>query len=251
MRNSVLVSVLLVSIIAGAFGCGPTIEERQRKATTQIELGNAELNRGEFGKAFEAFERAKKIYPDDPNIYNGIGLIYFQQRQYGKAIVEFKKALRLNPDFTDAHNSLGTTYAQIKKWDEAIVEFRTALSDPFYRTPELAHYNLGLALMEKGELIEAVKELHIAVQMQPGFIRALDKYGVALFRLNRIQEAVKQFKRAIEMNPDYMVPYLNLGLAYMKQGKREDAIVQFKIMLERSKDEELTITAKRYLEILE
>jgi type IV pilus assembly protein PilF len=243
--------MLLVGILAGVSACGPTLEEKQRRANTQIELGFAELNRGNFTEAFKALERAKKIYPDDPNIYNGLGLISLYQRQYQNAVAEFHNALRLNPNFSDAHNNLGTTYAQMKKWDEAIEEFRTALSDPFYRTPELARYHLGVALMEKGEIIEAVKELHAAVQMRSDFERALDKYGVALFRLNRVQEAVKQFKQAIEANSEYIDPHLNLGLAYMKQGKREEAITEFKIVLERSKDEELTASARRYLEILE
>jgi Tfp pilus assembly protein PilF len=231
--------------------CGPTLEERQRKANIQLKLGNAELNRGNFEEALKAFGKAKDIYPDNPHIYHGLGLIYFYQRQYENAVVEFKKAIQLNPDFSDAHNNLGATYAQMKKWDGAIKEFRIALSDPFYRTPELAHYHIGAALMEKGELIEAVKELHAAVRIRPDFSRALDKHGIALFRLNRIQEAVKQFKQAIEVDPEYMTPYLNLGLAYMKQGKKEEAIAQFKIILERSNDDDLTISARRYLEILE
>jgi type IV pilus assembly protein PilF len=241
----------LVSLIVGITGCGPSLEERQKEADTRYKLGIAELNQGNLKKALQALEEAQKITPNDPKIYNARGLIYFQQEQYQNAIAQFEKALRFDPNFTEAHNNLGTTYAQMQKWDEAIAEFRIALNDPFYRTPELAHYNLGLALMEKGELIEAVKQLHSAVQIRPNFSRALDKYGVALFRLNRIQEAVKQFKKAIEADPQYIDPYLDLGLAYMKQGKREEAIAQFKVVLDRSQNEDLITSARRYLEILE
>lgn len=251
MKYRVLIWILSCGIIFGNTGCGPTLEERQKKAGMQYEIGVAELNRGRFTEAFEAFEEARKIYPDDPNVYWGLGLIYLQQKQYKTAIAEFHRALQLDPNFTEVHNSLGTTYAQLHKWDEAIMEYRITANDPFYRTPELAHYNLGLALMEKGELVEAVKELHKAVQLRPNFSRALDKYGVALFRLNRIQEAVKQFKQAIEIESSYIEPYLNLGLAYMKQGKKVEAIEQFKKVLENATDEELQATARRYLEILE
>jgi tetratricopeptide (TPR) repeat protein len=103
------------------------------------------------------------------------------------------------------------------------------LSDPFYKTPERAHYNLGLALMETGDTIEAVKELHAAVRLQPEFTWALDKYGIALYRLNRNQEAIKQFKRAIEVDPEYIEPYLNLGIVYVNLGKTQEAIEQFKL----------------------
>ncbi|MBD3305954.1 tetratricopeptide repeat protein [candidate division KSB3 bacterium] len=242
------VGVLCVVMLVG---CGPTLEERRQRARTQYELGVAELNQGNLAEAQNAFEQAKKYDSEDPRLYNGMGLIYLQQQEYQKAIAEFQKALRINPNFVEAHNNLGSTYAQMRDWDRAIIEFREATNDPLYRTPELAHYNLGLALLEKGELIEAVKAFHMAVKLRPNFSRALDKYGVALFRLNRVQEAIKQFKEAIKVEPNYIDPYLNLGLAYMKQGKKEEAIAQFRLVLERSRDEDLSTSARRYLEILE
>jgi type IV pilus assembly protein PilF len=251
MRNPILIRIFLLTILVGIGGCGPTLEERRQKANTQIEIAVAELKREKFAEALKAFEKARKIYPDDPQIYNGIGLIYLHQQQYQKAIEEFNKAVRVDPNFTDAHNNLGTTYAYLKQWDNAIAEFKITVDDAFYRALDLARYNLGLALMEKGDLVEAVKEFHTAVQINPKFSRAVDKYGVALFRLNRLQESIKQFKQAIELDAQFIDPYLNLGLAYMKQGKKEDAIAQFKLVLERSQDEELTAEARRYLEILE
>lgn len=231
--------------------CGPTLEERKKRAETQYEIGVAELNNGNLTEAFDALQSAKNIYDNDPRFYNGLGLIYLQQRQYDEAVNAFTAALQIDGNFTEARNNLGTTYAQMHKWDEAIVHFRETINDPFYRTPELAYYNLGLALMEKGELIEAVKELHMAVQLRPDFSRALDKYGVALFRLNRVQEAVKQFQKAFDVDPTYVEPHLNLGLAYMKQGNKDGAIKEFKFVIENSKDETLVDSARRYLEILE
>ena len=234
--------------------CGPTLEEQQLAADAQYQLGVAEFNRGNFADALTAFEKALDYYPHDPKFHNALGLIYLQQDMYQKALAAFKKTLDIDPNFTEAHNNMGNTYAQMKDWEKAIAEFKEALSDSFYRTPALAHYNLGLALMERqrqGDLFEAVQEFHAAVQLQPNFSRALDKYGIALYRVNRNQEAIKQFKRAIEVDPAFIDPYLNLGMVYMKQGNKEEAITQFKLVLERAKDEELIEEATRYLGILE
>lgn len=250
MKRTIRLGISMAICIAIA-ACGPTLEERKKRAETQYEIGVAELNSGNLPAAFEALTSAKSIYENDPRFYNGLGLIYLQQRQYDEAVREFTQALQIDGNFTEARNNLGTTYAQMQKWDEAIVQFRETVNDPFYRTPELAYYNLGVALMEKGELIEAVKELHTAVQLRPGFSRALDKYGVALFRLNRIQEAMKQFQKAIELDPAYIEPYLNLGLGYMKHGKKDEAIKMFRFVIENSTDESLVNSARRYLEILE
>ncbi len=247
-------NIWLLFLIFAVFGCGPTLEEQKQEAEAQLQLGIAEFNQGNLAEALKAFKEAKKHEPNNPEVYNALGLIYLQQKKYATAAAELHKALQINPNFLKAHNNLGTTYAQLGNWDKAIMHFREALKDPLYRTPELAHYNLGLALMKRqrqGDIIEAVKEFHAAVKIRPNFSRALDQYGVSLFRLNRIQEAIKQFKKAIEVAPDYIEPYLNLGLAYMKLGNREEAIAQFKLVLERANNEELIASAKRYLEILE
>lgn len=243
-----------VSCLVVLLGCGPTLEEQKKDADVQYQLGIAEFNRGNFGDALTAFEKAIDYYPQDPKFYNALGLIYLQQDLYQKAMASFKKTLSIDANFTEAHNNMGNTYAEMKDWDKAIAEFKEALSDPFYRTPALAHYNLGLALMERqrqGDMFEAVQEFHAAVQLQPNFSRALDKYGIALYRVNRNQEAIKQFKQAIEVDPEFIEPYLNLGLVYMKQGKKEEAITQFKLVLERAKDEKIIEEATRYLGILE
>jgi len=251
MRRILHVGWIGIAIVGVFTACGPTLEERKKRAESQYEIGIAELSSQNLTQAFEAFEAAQAIYDDDPRFHNGLGLIYFQQRQYPEAVAAFRKALRLDSNFTEARNNLGSTYAQMRQWDEAIAMFRETINDPFYHTPELAYYNLGMALMEKGELIDAVKELHTAVQLRPDFSRALDKHGVALFRLNRVQEAIKQFQEALKNDPAYVEPHLNLGLAYMKQGKKAEAIEEFKFVTNNSNDESLVSSARRYLEILE
>lgn len=254
MKDNMLTRYILAVILIGLFGCGPTLQEKKVKADKYYEIGVAELKRGNLEGAMKSLEQAKGINAADAKVHDALGQTYLYQQQYEKAMLYFKKALQIDPNYIEAHNNLGATYGYQKDWDKAIVEFREVLKEPFYIAPALAHYNLGLALLERGGInddIEAVKEFHEAVQQQPKFVQAINQYGVALYRLNRLQEAIKQFKQASELNPAYIDPYLNLGIVYMKQGKREDAIAQFKIVLEKSSNEEQTASARRYLEILE
>lgn len=232
-------------------GCGPTLEEQRQKAEASYKIGAAEMKTGNYSEAIKFLKDAQKYNPNDAKIYNALGLIHVEYKEYGEAISMFEKAIRLDPNLPDAHNSLGTVYARLERWDSAIIEFKKALSDPSYQTPALAHYNLGLALMEKGDNINAVKEFHEAVELYPKFSRALNQYGIALYRMNRNQEATKRFKQTIEIAPDFIDPYVNLGLVYMKQGKRDDAIAQFKSVLERSVDDKIRTDVERYLEMLE
>jgi Tfp pilus assembly protein PilF len=210
MKIRVLSSILIGSILIGIYGCGPTLQERQRKANNQYNIGVSELNRGNFAEALKAFEKARDINPNDPKIYNGLGLIYWYQKDYPQAVEEYKKALKIDPKNTDVHHNLGAAYAQMKQWDAALEEFKIAASNPFYEANFKAHYNLGLVLLEKGENVNALEEFHKSVQLRPDYSLALDKYGVALYRLNRFQEAIKQFVRAIETSTTYKLTKLSL-----------------------------------------
>ncbi len=250
MEFRILITLCLITFIAG---CAPSIslEERQRRADAHYKVGVAEFQQGQLAEAFIAFEKAKEYYSDDARIYNALGLVYFERREFQDAISHFQEALKLDPNFADAHNNIGKVHAQLGNWDKAIEEYREALSNPFYRTPELARYNLGEALLEKGDNVNAVKELHETVRIQPNFVPALDKYGIALYRMNRNQEAIKRFKQAIEAVPEFIDPHLNLGIVYMKLNKKSEAIEEFKFVLEHSGNELQRSDAERYLDMLE
>ncbi len=242
---------LCVSGMVLCVGCGPTVQEQRQKAEANYKIGEAEMRSGNYSEAIKFLKDAQKDNPNDAKIYNALGCIYIEYHQYDEAISMFERTIRLDPNLPDAHNSLGTVYARLERWDQAIAEFNKALNDPLYQTPELAHYNLGLALMEKGDHINAVKEFHSTIEIRPNFGQALNQYGIALYRMNRNQEAIKRFKQAIDVSPDFIDPYVNLGLVYMKQGKRDDAIAQFKSVLGRSTDEKIRSETERYLEMLE
>ncbi len=252
-RATLLYGLWLGMCVLYLSGCGPSLQERREKASAHYKVGVRKYSQGEFAEALQRFEKAEKFYADDPKLRYAFGLLYVEQKEYQKAIAEFRRALELEPHFFEAVNSLGATYGYMKDWDRAIREYKKLINEPLYRTPELAHYNLGLAFMERqweGDLIEAVKQFHTAVQRYPNFSRALDKYGVALFRLNRTKEAIKQLEKAIEVDPTFIEPYLNLGLVYMKLGERQKAIEQFRYVLNNSTDDGFTATARRYLDIL-
>lgn len=62
--------------------------------------------------------------------------------------MEFREAIRLKPDYANAHYNLGFALSDKGELDGAIAEFREALRlNPDY---EAAHYQLGAALFIKG-----------------------------------------------------------------------------------------------------
>ena len=71
---------------------------------------------GETAKTSEAMETFTKItedYPELPEPYNHLAVLYAGQSQFDKARTTLEMAIRLNPRYTTAHENLGDVYARL------------------------------------------------------------------------------------------------------------------------------------------
>ncbi|MGH8035202.1 MAG: tetratricopeptide repeat protein, partial [Lysobacterales bacterium] len=70
----------------------------------------------ETGKASEAIATFSKItedYPELPEPYNNIAVLYASQSQFDKARAALEMAIRTNPSYATAHENLGDVYARL------------------------------------------------------------------------------------------------------------------------------------------
>jgi protein O-GlcNAc transferase len=74
----------------------------------------------------------------------------------------YKKILKKHPENPDILHMLGVLFSQLANYDLAIRYIRKALQ---FRPSDiaLAHYNLGYALQEKGQLDEAITHYQKAI----------------------------------------------------------------------------------------
>ncbi len=77
-----------------------------------------------------------------------------------ETIAEYRTAIRIKPELALAHYNLGIALEDQGNLEEAITEYRTAIRIK----PELAmaHYNLGVGLDNQGKRDEAIAELRKA-----------------------------------------------------------------------------------------
>lgn len=80
----------------------------------------AELNRN--ADAIAVFQRLTEDYPDLPEPYNNLAVLYAQQKQYDKARVALETAIRTHPSYATAHENLGDIYARLasQAYDKAL-----------------------------------------------------------------------------------------------------------------------------------
>jgi tetratricopeptide (TPR) repeat protein len=65
------------------------------------------------GDAIETFTQINQDYPELPEPYNNLAVLYASQSQFDKARAALEMAIRLNPRYTTAHENLGDIYARL------------------------------------------------------------------------------------------------------------------------------------------
>jgi tetratricopeptide (TPR) repeat protein len=73
-------------------------------------------------EAIVVFTKLTEDYPELPEPYNNLAVIYAQQKQYEKAKQELEMAIRTHPSYATAHENLGDIYARLasQAYDKAL-----------------------------------------------------------------------------------------------------------------------------------
>src|SRR5207237_10911197 len=91
----------------------------------------------------------------------------------------------------------------------AIVHYRTTLKvQPNFWD---ADYNLGTALLGKGQVDEAIFYCEKAVRMQSNDPDAQVAFANALLQKKRIDDAIVHYQTAVAIRPDYFLTRYGLG----------------------------------------
>ena len=68
---------------------------------------------GRTAEAIETYTALNQDYPELPEPYNNVAVLYAAQSQFDKARTALEQALRANPSYATAHENLGDVYAKM------------------------------------------------------------------------------------------------------------------------------------------
>lgn len=68
---------------------------------------------GKTNEAIATFTKLTEDYPELPEPYNNLAVLYANQGQYDKARAALEMAIRTNPSYSTAHENLGDVYAKL------------------------------------------------------------------------------------------------------------------------------------------
>ena len=70
---------------------------------------------GRKAEAIETFTGLTQEYPELPEPYNNLAVLYAGQSEFDKARAALESAIRTNPGYATAHENLGDIYAQLAR----------------------------------------------------------------------------------------------------------------------------------------
>jgi tetratricopeptide (TPR) repeat protein len=259
---------LLMSAVSLLFisGCATQAKvQRLKESSAHYKLGVSYLNDQLTQQAFVEFQKAVDLNPNDRDSHYALGHIYVVQLKYEEAEQEFKKALKIDSTYSEAYNYLGKVYelrstryeqkGELDKakeeLDKAIRQYQKALENSTYATPDIAHYNLGMAYQKKGQLGESMGEYQKAIRINPDHLPA--QYALAQLYADhgKFQEAISSYKEVLRLYSDFVDARYRLAWVYLKTGANADALSEFSMILEKQPDSDLGKRSKNHLAFFE
>jgi type IV pilus assembly protein PilF len=188
--------------LLAAAGC--VSEERMKKADGYYQEGVAVLNNDQQS-AYVSFQKALKENPRHRDAHYYVAFIYAFQEKFDQAEAEVREAIRTDPDYPEAYNFLGQVLIKQNRRQEAIAAFRKAASYPLYSTPDVAYYQLGLALELEGDMQNAKQAFEDALKVTPSNVPQALVYlelGRVHYRLGEDGKAREALARAVSLDKD-------------------------------------------------
>jgi Flp pilus assembly protein TadD len=174
---------------------------------------------GQFAQAEAHLREARRLWPNDIDLINELGLTVWRQGRAAEAEDLYRRALPIKPDDFRILTNLAVALYEQDRFDEAGEFCRRAIQ----HQPNAfdAHMNMGVMLSEQGKFDEATGWLDRAHQLQPDAPDIFLNRGMNLFRQGRIDEAIDRYEQGLRLRPDFPRLHRNLAHALLCRGDYE------------------------------
>lgn len=161
----------------------------------------------------------------DPNIrkqkYLASGKRYMAKGQYRDAAIQFANALRIDSKFAEAHYNLALCDLKLGSAQNAYRELvRTTILDPDDLQAQL---DLGNFLLAGGQIGRAGERADLVLSKDPSNVPAHILKANAQDRSHQLDDALTQMHLAVQLDPGRSDSYLNLGMMEAEKAKDSTA----------------------------
>jgi tetratricopeptide (TPR) repeat protein len=171
--------------------------------------------------ALEDLLSAVKLAPGEMATHYHLG-VFLSRFGSTMAISQLQQALTQDPEQIDALIQLGTTLADRGETHEAEKSFRAALE--IDHTDPLVNRELGVLMMEKGCIHEAISHLKMASSALSQDVEILVDLGMAYIQAGFYDKAERLFLDVLELEPASQHAHYNLAAIYADRENKDQAI---------------------------
>jgi tetratricopeptide (TPR) repeat protein len=145
---------------------GVALEYSPHFVDALVNLGIVEMERGNFARARQLLERARRINPDVAQPHHALGVLEERERRPDLASEHYYEALRVDPGFGPARSNLARSLFAFGLVEEALVQYQRLIEV----APDDAGAFAGLAetLVRLGRVDESDAVLGRALERFPG-----------------------------------------------------------------------------------
>lgn len=137
--------------------------------------------------------------PDVHDYLYRLGIVYFNLHDFESANDLFEKVLMRNDKHADINQYLANTLLELREHEKAMYYYYRQLEiNPLFQT----YYNLGVLLMMKERLNDALSYFENALQMTPIDIATHLNCGHIYLKRNQIEDAVRHYQTANSLKPN-------------------------------------------------
>lgn len=200
-----------------------------------------------YGLTDEALRYGNLAVSLDPKHYGGhslIGHAYYQKGNYAEAVAAFGAAAELRPDLAEAHYNLGLACLETGEMDRAEAEFKRTNA---IRGDAMSSFYLARIYLGQKKLDQALEEAQKSISANPRSAGFYNIKGVILNQLGRFAEAAGSFQAGLVLVPDDINLQVNLGIAYMNSGQPDKARPVLEKVLPLVQDPALKAKLEDYL----
>jgi len=187
---------------------GNMIQDKQRRA---------EL----LQRSLEYYEQATKLSPNNAQLYNEWGLVYYTLGDYDAAYEKLQHSLDLDQKFYQTYLLLGDLNLAQGKLNEAAEAFRKVIE--LKPDQVQAHSSLGYIYSQQGRLQEALEENLIVAQLRPNDFSTRKNLAILYQHLGQLDEAIAQAKKARELAPEKERAAMDTLIQHLQQAKEDKA----------------------------
>ena len=193
----------------------------------------AETNQNRFVQASADLEQARKLAPDNPNLFIQTGNLQVAENRLPEAENSYEDALKIDPSSLGALRGLLGVYIQEKQPEKALARLnaQTAASNT-----SAYHYLRALALLNLPDLASAEKELQTAVALDKSNLDAIDALAHVEVARGSLDQAIAVYQQAVADNPTRDQLYVTLGSLLETKGNLDGAEQAYRKALQLRSD---------------